>query len=91
MVCSQFVANQQTMIGIAEYVPDAARKSAAYCRCLLSCTATRMMNPVREIAMVGKMNMKRLRKRSDSVALVMASAKAHAHGGTDNSCVRMEL
>ena len=42
----RLVLNQHTMIGIAEYVPIAARKSAAYCRWVLSCTTRRMMKPV---------------------------------------------
>ena len=86
---SQFVLNQQTMIGMAEYVPIAARKSAAYWRCLLSCTTRRMMKPVSETAMVPTMNAKRIRSQSDAVAVSIASANAHAQGGTESSCVRI--
>ena len=77
------------MIGMAEYVPIAARKSAAYCRCLLSCTTRRMMKPVRETAVVARMKTKRIRSQSENVALSIASANAQAQGGTENRCVRI--
>ena len=83
------VLNQQTMIGMAEYVPIAERKSAAYCRCLLSCTTSSMMKPVRETAMVATTKTKRIRSQSEKVAVSIASANAHAQGGTENSCVRI--
>ena len=87
----RFVVNQHTMIGIAEYVPIVARKSAPYCRWTLSCTTSRMMKPVRAMAIVGRMKTKRLRNRSEKVAVIIAIANAHAQGRTDSSCVWIAL
>ena len=85
----RFVLNQHTMIGMAEYVPIAARKSAAYCRCVLSCTTRRMMKPVNDTAIVARMKTKRIRSQSESVAVIIARANAHAQGGTESNCVRI--
>ena len=86
---SRFVLNQHTIIGMAEYVPIAARKSAPYCRCRLSCTTRRMTKPASETAVVASTNTYRIRSQSDAVAESIASANAHAHGGTDSSWVRI--
>ena len=86
---SRFVLNQHTIIGMAEYVPIAARKSAPYCRCRLSCTTRRMTKPASETAVVASTNTYRIRSQSDAVAESIASANAHAHGGTESSCVRI--
>lgn len=47
------------------------------------------MKPVRETAIVATMKTKRIRSQSENVAVSIASAKAHAQGGTENSCVRI--
>lgn len=80
--------NQQTIIGIAEYVPIAAKKSAAYWSFVLSCTMRRIKKPVSETAVGRSTNTKRCRKWSDANAVIIASAKAQAHGGTESSWVR---
>ena len=83
------VLNQQTIIGIAEYVPIAARKSAAYWSFVLSWTMSKIRKPVMETAVGRSTKTKRCRKWSDANAVSMASAKAQAQGGTESSCVRI--
>ena len=64
--------NQQTMIGIAVYVPMVTRKSAPYCRLVLSWTEKRMPNPVRLI------HMQNIREPKSMAEVIRESSDQHA-------------
>lgn len=82
---------QHTMIGMAVKLPLAARNNAAYCKCLLSCTTSKMMKPVSATANEPTMNAKRIRIQSDATATTIADTNAQAHGGTESNWLWIAL
>ena len=83
--------NQHKTIGIAVYVPIAARKRAPYCKLVLSCTTKRMAKPEIDTQTEIIINRKRCARWSEMAATIMPTTKAQAYGGTDRSCVWMLL
>lgn len=65
------------------------RNSAAYCTCRLSCTVSRIANPVMAMQIAPMINKKRCLAQSEKTATTMENPNDTTQGGTERSWVVM--